>query len=145
PISCLAPMYTNPPTAPLVDLSSAPTRRSSDLYEPVHRLAKFSGEPKYEPEARAEIAISYLLHVEAAESPEGPVVPTPQDEFFERLAGVRDFGAVPGLTVQQSAGAWAAASSRTGFVKFPWVPGHDSWLFHVSGSTPFLYPTTGAT
>jgi hypothetical protein len=113
-------------------------------YAPVDRLTKFSGEPKYEPEARAEIAISYLLHVEAAESEEGPVQPTDQDEFFERLSGVRDFGQVPGLTVQQSPEAWAAASSRPGFLKFPWVPGHDSWLFGVSGSTPFMYPTTGA-
>ncbi|MTG87678.1 hypothetical protein GJV82_01715 [Cellulosimicrobium sp. BIT-GX5] len=133
------------PDAARAEANLAAALEDYQAYEPVHRLAKFSGEPKYEPEARAEIAISYLLHVEAAESPEGPVEPTPQDEFFERLAGVRDFGAVPGLTVQQSAGAWAAASSRTGFVKFPWVPGHDSWLFHVSGSTPFLYPTTGAT
>lgn len=31
-------------------------------YPPQYRMAKFSGEPKYEPEARAEIAISYLLH-----------------------------------------------------------------------------------
>ncbi|WP_435738217.1 discoidin domain-containing protein [Cellulosimicrobium sp. PMB13] len=114
-------------------------------YAPEYRLTKFSGEPKYEPEARAEIAISYLLHVEAAGSPEGPVEPTPEDEFFAGLAGVRDFGAGPGLTVQQSGTAWAAAGSRKGFVKFPWVPGHDSWLFHVSGSTPFLYPTPGAT
>ncbi|WP_265521695.1 discoidin domain-containing protein [Oerskovia flava] len=114
-------------------------------YAPEYRLTKFSGEPKYEPEARAEIAISYLLHVEAAEHEDGPVVPTPADELFDRLAGVRDFGAGPGLTVQQTSAAWAAAGSRRGFVKFPWVPGHDSWLFHVSGSTPFLYPTPGAT
>ncbi|MBD8078685.1 discoidin domain-containing protein [Cellulosimicrobium arenosum] len=114
-------------------------------YAPQYRLTKFSGEPKYEPEARAEIAISYLLHVEAAESAQGPVEPTPDDEFFAGLAGVRDFGEGPGLTVQQSETAWAAASSKKGFVKFPWVPGHDSWLFHVSGSTPYLYPSTGAT
>ncbi|MEV0039752.1 hypothetical protein AB0H70_27955, partial [Streptomyces sp. NPDC050804] len=31
-------------------------------YAPAYRLTKFSGEPKYEPEARAEVAISYLLH-----------------------------------------------------------------------------------
>lgn len=35
-------------------------------YPPEYRLAKFSGEPKYEPEARAEVAISYLLHLWAA-------------------------------------------------------------------------------
>ncbi|MFF2269250.1 discoidin domain-containing protein [Cellulosimicrobium cellulans] len=133
------------PDAARAEANLAAALADYQSYAPVYRLAKFSGEPKYEPEARAEIAISYLLHVEAAGSPEGPVEPTPQDEFFERLAGVRDFGAGPGLTVQQSADAWAAASSRKGFVKFPWVPSHDSWLFHVSGSTPYLYPTTGAT
>ncbi|MEK8226279.1 hypothetical protein NKG05_09740 [Oerskovia sp. M15] len=42
------------------------------MYAPVYRLTKFSGEAKYEPEARAEIAISYLLHVASAESPRGP-------------------------------------------------------------------------
>src|SRR6478736_7865321 len=66
-------------------------------YAPEYRLTKFSGEPKYEPEARAEIAISYLLHVAAAESADGPVQPTAQDAFFERLSGVRDFGQTPGL------------------------------------------------
>ncbi|GIT78759.1 hypothetical protein LLS1_04280 [Leifsonia sp. LS1] len=113
-------------------------------YAPVNRLAKFSGEPKYEPEARAEIAISYLLHVHAAESAGGVVAPTPEDQFFQRLSGVRDYGARAGLTVQQSSAAWAAASSRAGYVKFPWVPGHDDWLFDVSGATPFLYPTPSA-
>ncbi|MFE7405019.1 discoidin domain-containing protein [Isoptericola sp. NPDC057559] len=133
------------PDAARAEANLAAALEDYQAYAPVNRLTKFSGEPKYEPEARAEIAISYLLHVEAAESAAGPVEPTPQDEFFDRLAGVRDFGAGPGLTVQQSADAWAAASSRKGFVKFPWVPQHDSWLFHVSGSTPYLYPTTGAT
>lgn len=119
-----------------------------DAYQghaPVDRLAKFSGEPKYEPEARAEIAIAYLLHVHAAESAGGVVTPTPSDQFFPRLSGVRDYGARAGLTVQQSPRAWSAASSRTGYVKFPWVPDHDDWLFDVSGTTPFLYPTTSGT
>ncbi|WP_166844411.1 discoidin domain-containing protein [Isoptericola sp. BMS4] len=133
------------PDAARAEASLAAALADYQAYPPVDRLTKFSGEPKYEPEARAEIAISYLLHVEAAESPDGPVEPTAADELFARLAGVRDFGAGPGLTVQQSAEAWAAAGSRRGFVKFPWVPGHDSWLFHVSGSTPFLYPNPGAT
>lgn len=114
-------------------------------YAPANRLAKFSGEPKYEPEARAEVAIAYLLHVAAAESEAGTVQPTPEDEYFAGIAGVRDYGDLPGLTVQQSENAWAAASSRQGYVKFPWAPGHDSWLFQQSGSTPFLYPTPGAT
>lgn len=133
------------PDAVRAEANMAASLEAYQAYKPVDRLAKFSGEPKYEPEARAEIAISYLLHVEAAESPDGVVEPTPQDEFFARLAGVRDFGAGPGLSVQQSANAWAAASSKKGFVKFPWVPGHDSWLFALSGATPYLYPNSGAT
>jgi hypothetical protein len=133
------------PDAVRAEANMAASLEAYQAYEPVDRLAKFSGEPKYEPEARAEIAISYLLHVAAAESEEGPVAPTPQDEFFARLAGVRDFGAGPGLSVQQTADAWAAASNKKGFLKFPWVPGHDSWLFALSGATPYLYPNTAAT
>ncbi|GAB4085545.1 discoidin domain-containing protein [Myceligenerans cantabricum] len=133
------------PDAARAEANLAAALADYQAYPPADRLTKFSGEPKYEPEARAEIAISYLLHVEAADSPDGPVEPTAQDVFFDRLSGVRDFGAGPGLTVQQSRHAWAAAGSREGFVKFPWVPGHDSWLFHVSGSSPYLYPDAGAT
>lgn len=132
------------PDAARAEANLAASLEAYQTYPPVDRLAKFSGEPKYEPEARAEVAISYLLHVESAESSEGVVSPTPQDEFFSRLAGVRDFGAGPGLTVQQSESAWAAASSRKGFVKFPWAPGQDSWLFALSGATPYLYPDSGA-
>jgi hypothetical protein len=133
------------PDAARAEANLAGALEAYQAYAPVDRLAKFSGEPKYEPEARAEIAISYLLHVEAAESDAGVVTPTPQGEFFQRLAGVRDFGAGPGLAVQQSANAWAAASSKKGFLKFPWVPQHDSWLFALSGSTPYLYPNSAAT
>lgn len=133
------------PDAARAEASLAAALEDYQSYEPVYRLAKFSGEPKYEPEARAEIAISYLLHVKAAESEAGSVEPTAPEEFFERLSGVRDFGAVPGITVQQTSAAWAAASSRKGFVKFPWVPAHNSWLFSVSGASPFLYPNSGAT
>ena len=132
------------PDAVRAEAGLASALEDYQAYEPVYRLAKFSGEPKYEPEARAEIGISYLLHVEAAESADGVVQPTPEDEFFQHLSGVRDFGAVPGLTVQQSSDAWAAASSHDGFVKFPWVPSHDSWLFNISGSNPYLYPKTSA-
>jgi hypothetical protein len=132
------------PDAARAEADIAESLDAYQSYAPVNRLAKFSGEPKYEPEARAEIAISYLLHVHAAESAGGVVTPTPEDQFFQRLVGVRDYGARAGLTVQQSSAAWAAASSRAGYVKFPWVPAHDDWLFDVSGSTPFLYPTTSA-
>jgi hypothetical protein len=142
PIAFLGQVLRDP-DAVRAEANLAAALEDYQAYAPVDRLTKFSGEPKYEPEARAEIAISYLLHEHAAESEAGPVTPTPQDEFFARLSGVRDFGEGPGLSVQQSAEAWAAASSRQGFVKFPWVPEHDSWLFGVSGSTPFMYPNTG--
>ncbi|WP_402464910.1 discoidin domain-containing protein [Isoptericola aurantiacus] len=132
------------PDAVRAEAELAEALESYQAYPPVDRLTKFSGEPKYEPEARAELAIAYLLHEEAAASPDGTVVPTPQDEWFAGLAGVRDFGDDAGITAHQTADAWAAAVSKPGFVKFPWVPGHDTWLFDVSGGTPFLYPSTGS-
>ncbi|MGM1018425.1 MAG: discoidin domain-containing protein [Actinomycetota bacterium] len=144
PIAYLGQVLRDPDAA-RAEANLAAALEAYQAYTPVDRLAKFSGEPKYEPEARAEIAISYLLHVEAAESEAGPVEPTPQDEFFQRMSGVRDFGAGPGLSVQQTSTAWAAASSKRGFLKFPWVPEHDSWLFALSGSTPYLYPNSAAT
>ncbi|MFJ8885252.1 discoidin domain-containing protein [Streptomyces sp. NPDC102402] len=111
-------------------------------YAPEHRLAKFSGEAKYEPEARAEIAISYLLHRWRAAH--GGVVPPLSDrEFFEQAAGVKDFGEGPGLVVQQSRAAWAASVSKPGFVKFAWQPAHDDWLFALSGNGPMFLPSTG--
>ncbi|MER7274917.1 discoidin domain-containing protein [Dactylosporangium sp. NPDC000244] len=113
-------------------------------YAPVNRLAKFSGEAKYEPEARAEIAISYLLHEHAAGSAAGPVQPLTDAQAFAAAAGVRDYGASAGIVMQQTTKAWAAALSKPGYVKFPWVPGQDSWLFQISGGTPFLYPSTSA-
>ncbi|WP_327121879.1 discoidin domain-containing protein [Streptomyces sp. NBC_01341] len=112
-------------------------------YAPVNRLAKFSGEAKYEPEARAEIAISYLLHRWRA-SHGGIVRPLSDTEFFEKAAGVRDFGPGPGLVVQQSPAAWAASVSKPGFVKFAWQPAHDDWLFALSGNSPVFLPSTGA-
>lgn len=111
-------------------------------YAPVNRLAKFSGEAKYEPEARAEIAISYLLH--SWRAAHGGVVPPLSDqEFFERAEGVKDFADGPGLVVQQTSAAWAASVSKPGFVKFAWQPAHDDWLFALSGNTPMFLPSTG--
>lgn len=141
PLAFLAQVQRDPDAA-RAEANLAAGLEAYQAYAPVDRLTKFSGEPKYEPEARAEIAISYLLHVASAKSPGGPVEPTPQNEFFARLSGVRDFGSGPGLTVQQTSAAWAAASSRAGFVKFPWVPTQNSWMFKLSGTNPFMYPTT---
>ncbi|MBN6038397.1 discoidin domain-containing protein [Amycolatopsis sp. 195334CR] len=108
-------------------------------FPPVDRLTKFSGEPKYEPEARAEIAISYLLHEWRAND---PVRPVSQEEFNAYAVGTRDFGAGPGLLAHRTPSAWAAAVSKPGYTKFAWQPRHDDWLFGVSGSTPMLLPST---
>ena len=107
-------------------------------YPPVDRMAKFTGEPKYEPEARAEIAIAYLFH-------ELRPRPTPVDagELFRFAAGATDFGAGPGLVAHQTERAWAATVSKAGLVKFAWQPAHDDWLFVISGSTPMFLPSTG--
>ncbi|MFI6349209.1 discoidin domain-containing protein [Streptomyces sp. NPDC050560] len=116
---------------------------SYQKYPPEYRLAKFSGEPKYEPEARAEVAISYLLH-EWAAGRGRTVRPLSAQELFRRASGVTDFGEGPGLVSHQSPGAWAGAVSKPGFVKFAWQPAHDDWLFRLSGATPMFLPGTGA-
>lgn len=113
-------------------------------YPPEHRMAKFSGEPKYEPEARAEIAISYLLHEWRARTGT-PVRPLSERELFARASGAKDFGTGPGLLAHQSPGAWAATVTKPGFVKFAWQPAHDDWLFALSGHTPMFLPGSGAT
>ncbi|MZD10707.1 hypothetical protein GTW43_37370 [Streptomyces sp. SID5785] len=110
-------------------------------YPPEYRLAKFSGEPKYEPEARAEVAISYLLHVWAAAAGRS-VRPLSHTEFFAQASGVTDFGTGPGLVSHQSPAAWAGAVTKPGFVKFAWQPAHDDWLFRLSGGTPMFLPST---
>ncbi|QIZ39653.1 discoidin domain-containing protein [Saccharopolyspora sp. ASAGF58] len=110
-------------------------------YPPADRITKFSGEPKYEPEARAEIAISYLLH-EWRASHGGPVQAVSQAEFDAYAIGVSDFGEGPGLMAHRTSSAWTAAVSKPGFVKFAWQPHHDDWLFVVSGATPMLLPST---
>ncbi|NKI42856.1 discoidin domain-containing protein [Streptomyces physcomitrii] len=111
-------------------------------YPPEHRLAKFSGEPKYEPEARAELAISCLLHLWPRAG--GRVTPLSREELFAAASGATDFGSGPGLVSHQSPAAWAGAVSKAGFVKFAWQPGHDDWLFRISGSTPMFLPSTKA-
>jgi hypothetical protein len=93
-------------------------------YEPEYQLTKFSGEEKYEPEARAELAIAYLFHRLRAK----PVTPVSKAEFFRRASGTRNFGRDVGLTAHQSERAFAAAVTKAGFVNFLWQPGHDNWL-----------------
>jgi hypothetical protein len=109
-------------------------------YEPKYQLTKFSGEDKYEPEARAELAISYLFHRLRDE----PVRPVSKAEFFRRASGTRDFGRQVGLTAHQSEGAFAAAVTKPGFVNFLWQPGHDNWLIDTR-EPAFLPPDTAPT
>ncbi|MDG4783070.1 discoidin domain-containing protein [Micromonospora sp. WMMD961] len=103
-------------------------------YPPEYRLTKFSGEPKYEPEARAEVAISYLFHAWRAANG-GVVKPVDSKTFFTAAAGTRDFGEQAGLTAQQTPAAFAAAVSKTGFVSFQWAPAHDNWLFDTRAAS----------
>ncbi|WP_020660150.1 discoidin domain-containing protein [Amycolatopsis benzoatilytica] len=110
-------------------------------YPPVDRITKFSGEPKYEPEARAELAISYLLHEWRAQHG-GPISPVGKEEFDTRASDAKDFGPGPGLLAHRSPAAWAATVSKPGFVKFAWQPNHDDWLFVLGGANPMLLPTT---
>ncbi|WP_328500712.1 discoidin domain-containing protein [Streptomyces sp. NBC_00457] len=126
------------------ELALAERLEAYQAYPPQYRLAKFSGEPKYEPEARAELAISYLLHEWRARSGQAPVRPLSQRELFEQASGVTDHGPGPGLVSHQSPGAWAGVVSKAGFVKFAWQPAHDDWLFALSGTTPMFLPRTGA-
>ncbi|MEV6174132.1 discoidin domain-containing protein [Streptomyces sp. NPDC051954] len=126
------------------ELALAERLEAYQAYPPQYRLAKFSGEPKYEPEARAELAISYLLHEWRARSGQAPVRPLSQRELFEQASGATDYGPGPGLVSHQSPGGWSGAVSKSGFVKFAWQPAHDDWLFALSGSTPMFLPSTGA-
>ncbi|MEU5699943.1 discoidin domain-containing protein [Streptomyces aurantiacus] len=126
------------------EIALAERLEAYQAYPPQYRLAKFSGEPKYEPEARAELAISYLLHEWRARSGRAPVRPLSQGEFFEEASGVADYGPGPGLLSHQSPGAWAGSVGKAGFVKFAWQPAHDDWLFALSGTTPMFLPSTRA-
>ncbi len=109
-------------------------------HAPESRLAKFGAEETHEPEARAELAIAYLLH----QYREAPVSPVSREQFFAAARGTRDFGPLVGLTVQQSEAAFAAAATKEGFARFVWQPGHDNWL--VDARVPaFLPPGTEPT
>ncbi len=128
------------PMAARAEAALASRLLAYQAHPPVHRLAKFSGEAKYEPEARAELAISYLLH-----ELRPPAAPVPEREFFARAAITIDHGAEPGLLTHQSAAAWAGTVTKPGFTKFAWQPAHDDWLFKISGPTPMLLPPAAVT
>ncbi|MET9227917.1 discoidin domain-containing protein [Lentzea sp. NPDC003310] len=128
------------PMAARAEAALAARLLAYQAHPPVHRLAKFSGEAKYEPEARAELAISYLLH-----ELRPPASPVSEQEFFRRASMTVDHGADPGLLTHQSAAAWAGTVTKPGFTKLAWQPAHDDWLFKISGSTPMLLPPAAVT
>ncbi|MFD9702899.1 discoidin domain-containing protein [Lentzea sp. NPDC059081] len=128
------------PMAARAEAALASRLLAYQAHPPVHRLAKFSGEPKYEPEARAELAISYLLH-----ELRPPVPPVPDQDFFARAAITIDHGDDPGLLTHQSERAWAGTVTKPGFTKLAWQPHHDDWLFKISGATPMLLPPKAVT
>jgi hypothetical protein len=130
--------------AALAEANMAAQLGPYQLYPPTFQLAKFSGEAKYEPEARAEIAISYLFHVWRAQHG-GPITPVTSAEFFAAASGTTDYGDIPGLLAQNTPAAFAATVSKPGYVKFVYAPNHDDWLFNVTGPTPSLLPSTAAT
>ncbi|MDY7090713.1 MAG: discoidin domain-containing protein [Actinomycetota bacterium] len=107
------------------------------MYAPEYRLTKFSGEEKYEPEARAELAIAYLFHRRRTT----PVQPVTSAVFFAAAAGARSFGTAVGLTAHQSVTGFAAAVTKPGQERFLWQPGHDNWLIDTRSSA-FLPPQT---
>lgn len=109
-------------------------------YAPAGRLTKFSGQPSYEPEARAEVGMAYLLHYYRAALPGGTVDPVSEEAFFAASTATRDWGPDVGLLAQQSSGATALAVTKPGYVKFAWLPGHDDWLFDPSGQSAFFTP-----
>lgn len=110
-------------------------------YPPAGRLTKFSGQPSYEPEARAEVGMAYLLHHHRAALPGGHVVPVSEAEFFAANTATADWGVDVGLLAQQSTAATALAVTKPGYVKFAWLPGHDDWLFDPSGQSGFFAPS----
>jgi hypothetical protein len=113
-------------------------------YPPEYRLTKFSGEPKYEPEARAEVAISFLLH-EWRAAQGGAPTPLTAAELYTAGNGAVDLGAGPGIVSHQSPRAWAGAVSKSGFVKLAWQPDHDDWFFNLGGTSPMYLPRTNLT
>ncbi|MET9022478.1 discoidin domain-containing protein [Actinopolymorpha sp. NPDC004070] len=112
-------------------------------YPPAGMLVKFRQGTKYETEARAEVAMSYLLHYWRAHLA-GDVAPVSEREYFARASKVTDFGDVPGLVDQQSPRALMAAGSKPGYVKFAYLPQHDDWLFDVSAKAPSFLPSVTA-
>lgn len=114
------------------------------LHPPEYRLTKFTGEPKYEPEARAEVAIAYLLH-RWRDRLRGDVTPVSETAYWDDVAGVTDYGADVGLLAHQSRESLAMVVTKPGYVKLAFLPEHDDWFLDVAGSAPAFLPSTQTT
>ncbi|GAB3412141.1 discoidin domain-containing protein [Flindersiella endophytica] len=109
-------------------------------HPPAGRLIKFQAGTKYETEARAEVAMSYLLHYWRGRLA-GDVSPVSEREYFARASGVTDYGEVPGLLNHQTATALASTITKPGYVKFAFLPQHDDWFVNAIGKSPVLLPS----
>lgn len=114
------------------------------LYPPEYRLTKFSGEPKYEPEARAEVAIAYLLH-RWRDRLHGDVPPVSETAYWDDVTGVTDHGPEVGLLAHQSRESLAMVVTKPNFVKLAFLPEHDDWFVDVAGDAPAFLPSTRTT
>jgi F5/8 type C domain len=112
-------------------------------YAPDDRLTKFTAatQIQYEPEARSELAMAYLLHY-GRDQLGGGATPVGTGTFFKDVSSVTDYGPDMGMLAQQSPDALAAAVTKAGFVKFAWLPDHDDWLFDPSAGSPSFLPST---
>ena len=144
PLAFLAQILGDPQAA-RAEANMAAQLGPYQMYPPKYSLTKFSGEAKYEPEARAELAISYLFHVWSSRLHAKPIVPVSDAEFFAAASAATDYGTTPGLLAHNTPLAFAATVSKPGFVKFVYAPNHDDWLFNVSQTAPSLLPATTAT
>jgi hypothetical protein len=113
-------------------------------YPPENRLTKFGSAENlgaYEPEARSELAMAYLLHY-GRDGLGGAATPVSTDTFFKDVSSVTDYGAEVGMVAQQTPDALAAAVTKPGFVKFAWLPEHDDWFIDPTADTPSFLPST---
>jgi hypothetical protein len=112
-------------------------------WEPAGRLVKSREGTKYETEARAEVAYAYLLHY-WRDHLAGDVRPVSERGYFERSAGVTDFGSVPAHVAHQTANSLAIASTKPAYTKFAFLPNHDDWFVNPIGKSPAFLPSVAA-
>ncbi|WP_020575444.1 discoidin domain-containing protein [Actinopolymorpha alba] len=109
-------------------------------WPPVGRLVKSNEGTKYETEARAEVAYAYLLHY-WRDRLAGDVRPVSEAEYFSRVSGVTDFGAVPGYVAHQTSRSLAIPTTKPGYTKFAFLPNHDDWFVNPASKSPSFLPS----